>query len=149
MKLNSGLAVIRTIVDPIQRPTLKLNPQLNRGGVCHTRSSDHITCNVAVNRARIFSSNAKKEQNLTVQDGCLATFVKIKGKCGHKAFVKYLPYVAVRKSGSIDLRLFRETTKNITFDMYPKDSISLNIELDEHGWLLKGPVISTTDTVQG
>ena len=78
------------------------NPNLNRGGARHTRSSGHITGGVAVNGAGellppliIFSSNAKKEENLAVQDGWLATFGKIKGKYGHKTFVERLPYVAV------------------------------------------------------
>ena len=97
------------------RSTIHTNPNLNHLGARHTRSSGHIKGGVAVNGAGellppliIFSSNAEKEEKLAVQDGWLATFGKIKGKYGHKTFVERLPYVAVRKSGSMDLRLFRE-----------------------------------------
>ena len=78
------------------------DPHVNHRGTRHTRSSGHITGGVAVNGAGellppliVFSSNAEKEENLTVQDGWLTTFGKIKGKYGHKTFVKRLTYFSV------------------------------------------------------
>ena len=39
--------------------------------------------------------------------------------------------------------------KNITFNLYPQETVSLEIEVDEHGRLVKGPVMWTMDTGQG
>ena len=39
--------------------------------------------------------------------------------------------------------------ENIIFELYPKDTISLDIELDKHGRFLKGPMMWTMDTGQG
>ena len=60
-----------------------------------------------------------------------------------------MPYVAVHKSGSIDVHLFQEMVENITFDLYPEETVSLEIKVDEHGRLVKGPVMWTMDTGQG
>ena len=132
------------------------NPNLNRGGSRHTRSSFHITGGMAVTGGGemvppliIFSSSAEKEENLAVQDGWVASFGKTKGKYGHRRPIERMPYIAVRKSGSIDGRLFREYVETVTFDLYPRETVSLEIKVDDHGRLVSGPVIWTCDTGQG
>ena len=63
------------------------NPKLNRSGSRHTQSSGLITGGITVNGVAelllpliIFRSNSKKEENLTIQDGPVASFGKISGK---------------------------------------------------------------------
>ena len=82
---------------------------------------------------------------MAAQDGWVASFGKIRGKWGHKNFIERMPYVAVRKSGSMDVRLFQDMIENITFDLYPQETVSLEIEVDEHGRLVKGPVMWTME----
>ena len=115
------------------------NPRLNRGGSRHTRSSGHVTGGFAVTGAGeflppliLFSSSAENEANYAVKDEWVATFGKTKGKYGHARYVERLPYIAVRKSGSMDIRLFMEFVKNVTFDLYPEETVSLSVETDEH-----------------
>ena len=76
-------------------------------------------------------------------------FGKIKGKFGHPNYIERLPYVAVRKSGSMDCRLFRQLIEDTTFDLYPKETVALAIKVNDHGRLLTGPVMWTMDTGQG
>jgi hypothetical protein len=40
----------------------------------------------------------------------------------------------------MDICLFVEFAENATFDLYPSETISLCVEIDEHGRLIKGPV---------
>ena len=74
---------------------------------------------------------------------------KIKGKYGHSDYIKRLPYIAVRKSGSINCCLFRQLIKEVTFDLYPKETVLLEIAIDRFGRLIKGPFMRTMDTGQG
>lgn len=67
----------------------------------------------------------------------------------HTNYIKCIPYVVVRNSGSIVVRLFQDMVENITFDLYPNKTVSLEIEVDEHGRLVKGPVMWTINTGQG
>ena len=97
----------------------------------------------------IFSSTAEKEENMTAKDEWLVTFEKTKGKYGHRNFIERLPYIAVRKSRSMDLRLFMEMTKEVTFDLCPRETVSLAIKIDKHGRLKTGPVMWTADTGPG
>ena len=97
----------------------------------------------------IFSSSAEKEENLAIQDGWVASFGKIRGKYGHSHYIERLPYVACRKSGSMDVCLFRQMIVDVTFDLYPKEKVSLQIKIDDYGRLLTGPVMWTMDTGQG
>ena len=132
------------------------NPRLHRSGTRCTRSSGHVTGGLAVNGAGellppliIFSSSAEKEENLAIQDGWVASFGKIRGEYGHRDYIDCLPYVACRKSGSIDVRLFKYYVENATFDLYPKEGVSSEIKVDQHGRLEKGPAMWTRDTGQG
>ena len=138
------------------RSRTHINPRLNCGGSHHTRSSGHVTDGFVVTGAGeflppliLFSSSAENEANYAVKDEWVATFGKTKGKYGHARYVERLPYIAVRKSGSMDIRLFMEFVKNVTFDLYPEETVSLSVEIDEHGRLIKGPVMWTVDTGPG
>ena len=113
------------------------NTSLNRGGARCTRSSGHVTGGLGVTAAGellpplvIFSSTAEKEENYAVNDEWIAPMGKTKGKYGHKHFVERLPYIAVRKVGSMDVRLFMDFVENATFDLYPAETVSLEIEID-------------------
>ena len=86
-------------------------------------------------RARYFSSSAEKEGNLAVQDGWVASFGKTKGKYGHRSPIERTPYIAVRNSGSMDGKLFREHVETVIFDLYPPETVSLEIKVDDHGRL--------------
>ena len=94
------------------------NPRLNRGGARSTRSHGHVTAGMATTADGellppliIFSSSAEKEKNMAVRDEWLVTFRKPQGKYGHTSYVDRLPYIAVQKSGSADIRLFMEMTR--------------------------------------
>ena len=39
--------------------------------------------------------------------------------------------------------------ENIAFNLYPKETVSLEIEVDEHGRIAKGLAMWTMDTGQG
>ena len=132
------------------------NASLNRGGSRHTRSNNHVTGGLAVSMAGealpplvIFSSSAEKEENLAANDAWVKGFGKTKGKYGHKRFVERMPYISVRKTGSMDVRLFMEYVENVTKDLFPEGSITLEIKLDDHGRLISGPVLWTVDTGPG
>ena len=128
------------------------NLNLNRGGSRHTRSSFHITGGMGVTGGGemippliIFSSSAAKEENLAVQDGWVASFGKTKGKYGHRRPIERTPYIAVRNSGSIDNKLFREYVETVIFDLYPPETVSLEIKVDDHGRLKNGSVLFTCE----
>jgi len=132
------------------------NNALNRGGARSTRSNNHVTGGLAVTAAGeflpplvIYSSSAEKEENMAVNDEWVASFGKTKGKYGHKQFIERLPYIAVRRNGSMDVKLFMEFVETATFDLYPEDTVSLEIKLDEFGRLVMGPVMWTCDTGPG
>ena len=76
----------------------------------------------------------------------MLTFGKTRGKYGHKEYTDPLPYIAVRKSIPMDLNLFMDMTREITFDHYPREAASLGIEFDEYGRVVTGPVVWTADT---
>ena len=40
-------------------------------------------------------------------------------------------------------------TRQVTYDLYPHETMSLEIEYDKHGRLVKGPVMWTVDTGPG
>ena len=46
----------------------------------------------------------------------------------------------------MDNALFMEYIENVTSDLYPEETVSLEIEIDEHGRLVMGPVLWTIDT---
>ena len=61
----------------------------------------------------IFSSSAEKEENYLVNDASVATLWKTHGKWGHRHHIERLPYLAVRKCGSMDIQLFMDFVKNL------------------------------------
>ena len=132
------------------------NESLNRGGARSTRSSQHVTGGLGVTAAGeflpplvIFSTSAENKENYAVNDQWIAGMGITKGKYGHKSFIERRPYIAVRKVGSMDIELFMEYIENVTFDLYPENTVSLEIKLDEHGRLVSGPVMWNMDTGPG
>lgn len=132
------------------------NNSLNRGGARSTRSKSHITGGFAVTADGqllppliIFSSGAEKEENMAVNDEWVVGFGKTRGKYGHKQHIERRPYIAVRSSGSMDVKLFMEYIENVTFDLYPEETVSLTIKFDEFGRLIQGPVFWMVDTGPG
>ena len=93
----------------------------------------------------IFSSSAAKEENLAVQDGWVASFGKTKGKYGHSRPIERMSYIAVRNSGSMDGKLFSEYVETVIFDLYPPETVSLEIKVDDHGRLKNGSVLFTCE----
>ena len=67
-------------------------------------------------------------------------------KYEHSDYIERLPYVAVRKSRMIDCCLFQQLIKDVPFDLYPKETMSLEIEIDRCGRVVKGPVMWTMHT---
>ena len=49
----------------------------------------------------------------------------------------------------MDLRLFMSFVEESTFDLYPEETVSLAIKVDNHGRLESGPVMWTADTGPG
>ena len=84
-----------------------------------------------------------------VNDKWIDSFGKIKGKCGQKTFIDILPYVAVHPKGSIDNDLFMQMIEQVSFDLYPAETISLKVEFDNVGQLVKGPVLWNVDSGPG
>ena len=132
------------------------NPALNRGGTRSTRSNTHVTGGLAVTAAGellppliIFPSSAENEENMAVNDEWIVGLGKTRGRYGHGQHIERMPYVSVRKSGSMDVKLFMEFVENATFDLYPEDTVSLVIKLDNYGRLESGPVMWTVDTGPG
>ena len=74
---------------------------------------------------------------------------KLKAGRGHKNYIKHMPYSIVRKSGFTDVCLFQKMVKNIMFDLYLKETVSLEIKVNKHGRLVKGPVMWTVYTGEG
>ena len=98
----------------------------------------------------ILPSDAQITANQAVNDAWVETMGKVKGKYGHKFVIERLPYVAVRKSGSMDSELFMESVEQYTFDLYPEETVSLDIEFDpQTGELIKGPVMWNCDMGPG
>jgi hypothetical protein len=96
----------------------------------------------------IFSSDASEER-MAVNDAWIETMGKIRGKWGHKHFIERLPYIAVRPNGSMDISLFQQLIKDMLFDLYPRDTVSLELVVDEFGRLVKGPLMLNCDTGPG
>jgi hypothetical protein len=132
------------------------NPELHRGGARSTRSNIHITGGLAVTAAKeklpaliVYSSSAEKEENFAVNDAWIEGLGITRGKFGHRDYIERRPYIAVRSSGSMTVCLFQQYVENATFDLYPEETVSLTIEVNEHGQLVKGPVLWTCDTGPG
>ena len=86
------------------------NSALHRGGARHTRSHNHVTGGFSVTGAGevlppliIFSTSAEKEENFAVNDEWIVSFGKTRGRWGHRQHIDRLPYVAVRKSGCMNV----------------------------------------------
>ena len=88
----------------------------------------------------IFSSDAQTEDRMAVNDEWIAGFGKVRGKYGHRHIIERLPYIASRPNGSMDVNLFVQLICEITFDLYPEATVSLEIVTDEFGHLFSGPV---------
>lgn len=86
---------------------------------------------------------------MAMNDEWAVGFGKVCGKFGHKRIIERLPYFAVRKNGSMDTSLFIEMVTYMTFDLFPEETITLEIVLDEHGRLVSGPVLWIVDSGPG
>ena len=132
------------------------NPGLNRAGSRITRNSRHTTAGLAVNMAGellppllIYDTKAKNTGNYAIKDEWVDDLGYTRGKYGHKEFIQRLPFIAVRSSGGMDTDLFMEYIEEVTFDLYPKETCSLEIEFDQFGRLVKGPVLWNVDSGPG
>ena len=132
------------------------NSSLNCGGARSTHSNRHVTGGLAVTAAGeflppliIYSTSAEKEENYAANNEWIVRLGITKGKYGHDHFIERLPYIAVRKVGSMDITLFMDFVKNATFDLYPEETVSLEIKIDEYRRLVCGPVMWNMDTGPG
>jgi len=154
-KTNHSLGTERDRSGP--RAISYVHPLLNRGGARSTRGNRHLTGGYSVSMAAevlpplyIYDTNATRPENFAINDEWTKDFPWIRGKWGHKNYIERKPYVAVRFSGSMDVSLFCDMISHITFDLYPEETVSLNIKFDETtGELITAPVIWNTDTGLG
>ena len=59
----------------------------------------------------------------------LQRLAKTKGKYGHVRYIERLPYIAVRKSDSMNICLIMEFVKNTTFDLCPEEIVAFYVEI--------------------
>ena len=50
---------------------------------------------------------------------------------------------------SMDINLFMQMIEQVSFDLYPEETILLKVEFDNFGWLVKGPILWNVDSGQG
>lgn len=96
------------------RRTTYTNSSLNRAGARHCRGDGgHVTGGYAVTGSGefppplfIFSSSAKEDANMSVNEEWVRGLGRTKGKFGHDTEKLFSPCIAVRNSGSMDTDLF-------------------------------------------
>lgn len=139
------------------RRTTYTNSKLNRAGARHCRGiGGHVTGGYSVTGAGefpppllLFSSSAKDEDNMAVNDEWVKGLGRTKGKFGHPTEKLFSPWVAVRNSGSMDTGLFLIYIESMTLLLYPEETLFPTFEFDSNGNLVKGPVLWITDTGPG
>lgn len=128
-----------------------IHSELSRGGARSCRSFHHVTGGYGVTMAGepipplyIFTSKAA-EGNEQVNVKWVETHGFIRGKWGNDTYKNIKPWVAATKEGSINNKLFMAYVEECTFEMFPEETVSLEVERDDHGRLIKGPVLWMMD----
>ena len=94
-----------------------------------------------------FDSSAEKSDNFQVKPSWVSGLPQVRGKYGCPTTENYESSVAVRKSGCTDEQLMHQLIEEIYLPLYP--NCQKDVERDDNGVFLRGPIILKTDSGQG